>query len=100
MRASIQFVKFSILPCQRKVIVVLPVVLFCVSLSYLKGIVYPIYLGSVPSSVFGRLYTVFCIALCPFCACVMVHGVKSSSLTGQALISSLTLQLQFLSSLY
>lgn len=92
MLASIQFMKFSTLPCQPNMIVILCVVLFCVSLCYPKGSVYSIYLASVPSSVFGRIYTVFSITLCPFCTCVMVHGVEISSLTVQALMSSLTLQ--------
>jgi len=100
MLMSIQFMKFSTLPCQPNLIVILRVFLFCVSLCYPTGSVYPIYLGSVPSSVFGRIYTVFFITLCPVCTCVMVHGVEISSLTVQALMSSLTLQLQFLSSLH
>jgi hypothetical protein len=100
MLASIQFMKFSTFPCQPNMIVILSVILFCVSLCYPKVSVYPVYLGSVPSSVFGRIYTVFFITLCPFCTCVMVYGVEISLLTVLALISSLILHLQFLSSLY
>ena len=66
MLVSIQFMKFSTLPCQPNMIVILCVVLFCVSLCYCKGSVYPIYLGSVPSCVFGTIYAVFFITLCLF----------------------------------
>ena len=59
MLASIQFMKFSTLSCQPNMIVNLRVVLFCVSLCYPEGSVYPVYLGSVPSSVFGRIYIQF-----------------------------------------